>query len=112
MQPIDWMQVGMVAFGAGVGTLIGYRLTRDRAPNPRSVIVHPSQRAALLALAAFLGCALAEDIATQLGKAEPGGLFLAKYIFAAATGIGQFARLRRDARVQASKTPVLRGSGT
>lgn len=108
MQPIDWILVGMVALGAGVGTLIGYRLTRNKAPNPKAMVAHPGQRAALLALAAFLGCVMVEDIMTRLGKVEPGGFFLFKYILATATGIGQFAHLRRAAR--ARRTSAVSGS--
>ena len=110
MQPIDWLQVGLIALGAAVGTFVAYRLTRNRPPNPRSAVDPPARRAALLACAAFLGCTLAEDLLRRLGNADPGGAFLVKYIFAAATGIGHFARLRRDARVLVSLTPTQRGS--
>jgi hypothetical protein len=112
MQPIDWMLVGSVALGAGVGTLISYRLMRNRVPKPRVVIDYPGQRAALLALAAFLGCALVEGLVAWTARVQPGGFFLAKYIFAAATGIGQFAHLRRAARIQASQARAMHGSCT
>ena len=103
MQPIDWILVGAVAVGAGAGSLIGYRLTRNRAPSPKSAVVDPAMNAALLAMAAFLGCSMAEDLVYLMGRDEPGGFFLAKYILAAATGIVQFARLRRSAIIQARR---------
>lgn len=111
MQPIDWIQVGMVALGMGVGALIGCHLRRSRAPTSQSIVAHPGQRAALLALVAFLGGAVAEDLLNRFGRVEPGGAFLTKYILAAATGIGQYVHLRRSDRVQASRTRLVQSPG-
>jgi hypothetical protein len=101
MAPIDWSEVGAVAAGAIVGTFIGYRVFRNRRPStPRkrqlevAALQDPARHALVLAFSAFFGCAIAEDLAGFLGREQPGGYFLAKYILAATIGSGNYLNLR------------------
>jgi len=112
MPPIDWMQVGGVALGAGLGSYLGYRLMRNRPPASPRTRAHmeaawhgPARQAAFLAMSAFLGCAVVEDVASLLGRERPGGFFLAKYVFALSIGIANYAHLRRSS-TRAAENPV------
>jgi len=107
MAPIDWSNLSGVAVGACIGTLIGYYVMRNRPlafGRKRSlevdVLRQPARHAVLIALAAFAGCAIADDIADPLGRREqPGGYFLEKYIFALAIGVVNYVTLRRRGRL-------------
>ena len=107
MAPIDWTNVSGVAIGASLGTFIGYYLVRNRPlasgrkrPGDVASLGQPVRYAISMALAAFVGCAIAEDIADLLVQRErPGGYFLAKYIFAVVIGVGNYVALRRRGRL-------------
>ena len=107
MAPIDWTNLGGVTIGASVGAIIGYYLVRNRplacGRKPLAVVAsleQPARHAISMALAAFVGCAIAEDVVDLLVQPErPGGYFLAKYIFAVVIGVGNYFALRRRSRL-------------
>ena len=96
----DWGTVGFAAVGAISGALIGYRirLRRKWTPTEARRLSEASKRplaeAVLVGLAAFAGCALAEDLGAWLRGPKAGFVF-AKYIFAVALGVPQYLFLRR-----------------
>jgi hypothetical protein len=104
MPAIDWSQLSAVLVGASLGSYLGYRLNARRAVTRAETAWSPKRASALLALSAFLGVALAEDLARLLGREQPGGFFLTKYVFAAAIGLGNLAHLRRRAVARKPRT--------
>jgi len=101
--PVDWVQLGAVALGVSLGGLVGFWLRRHQAPLSTrararwaSAQFRPARAAALVGLAGFLGCALAEDGLRLFGHEKSGAYFLAKYLFAAGLFVANYAYLRRS----------------
>jgi hypothetical protein len=98
MQPIDWGEVAALTVAAVAGGFFVYYVTRSSPPDPKLATWSPARGAALTALGAFLGAALADDCLTWLKGERAGGYFMFKYALAVGVWITQYAFLARNKR--------------